>query len=85
MAHVLKRKIASINYFSTISELNESYFVDQIIPNGNFLIFPSGILYLYNEYEIASYSNGITRVYIPYTEIETLLKKENSVVNQIRK
>ncbi len=56
---------------------NLGYFsVEEIAPNNNFLIREEGIVYTFNEYEIAAYAVGIIQVYIPYDEIRHLLKKE---------
>jgi hypothetical protein len=49
--------------------------VDEIYPNGNFLIDETGITYSFNEYEIAAYVVGIVDVHIPYEKIKHLLRE----------
>ncbi len=49
--------------------------------NQNFLITPLGIRFLYNEYEIKPYAAGITDLFIPYSQIKSLLKP-HTVVSQ---
>jgi hypothetical protein len=41
--------------------------------NNNFLLQENSILFLYNVYEIKSYSEGITRLEIPYSKINNFL------------
>lgn len=48
---------------------------------GNYLITPLGISFLYNDYEIKPYAAGVTRLFIPYSKIQSLLKP-NTVVSQ---
>ena len=52
--------------------------------NNNFLITPTGIIFLYNEYEVKPYSGGTTQIDIPYSQIESLLRP-NTVVTQYLK
>lgn len=53
--------------------------IDDIVPNGNFIIDEEGITYYFNENEIASYLMGITTVFIPYGEIINYLRKDSPV------
>jgi hypothetical protein len=50
---------------------------NEILPNGNFTIDNQGITYYYNEYEIAPYYIGMTKVFIPFEELAIYLKSEN--------
>lgn len=50
--------------------------IDEIQSNNNFYFDKQGITYVYNEYEIAPYSEGIIEVLIPMSKIEGLLKSE---------
>jgi hypothetical protein len=60
---------------------------DYFFPNGkfslnkNFLITPLGIEFYYNEYEIKPYVAGPTELFIPYSQIKSLLRP-NTVVSQ---
>ncbi|MCK5127756.1 MAG: DUF3298 domain-containing protein [candidate division Zixibacteria bacterium] len=44
--------------------------------NDNFLITPKGLLFFYNDYEIACYANGSTQLLIPYREMNILIKAD---------
>jgi hypothetical protein len=68
------RELESIGFFSA----------DEIFPNGNFLVDEEGITYSFNEYEIAAYAVGITRVKLLYSEMKPLLKKDSPVSTLIR-
>lgn len=43
--------------------------------NDNFGFAPDGIIYYWNPYEITSYAQGPTEIFIPYEEIKDWLKK----------
>ncbi len=43
--------------------------------NDNFLFTPEGLIFYYNEYEIACYACGTTELLIPWKEIKTLVQK----------
>lgn len=58
------------------AKLEESLLADRIIPNGNVYITATGITFVYNPYEIASYADGIITLFIPYAKIKELLKPE---------
>ncbi len=47
---------------------------DKVLPNGNICITPTGINFVYNPYEIASYADGIITLFLPYSQIKDLLK-----------
>jgi hypothetical protein len=49
--------------------------------NRNFSITPLGIRFFYNQYEIKPYAAGTTDLFIPYSQIKTLLRP-NTVVSQ---
>ena len=65
------KELENIGFFS----------IDEIFPNGNFLIDDNGITYTFNEYEIAAYVVGATNVHLPYEEIQYLLKKESPIAH----
>ena len=81
LAQLLVNQIAKQNDVTDIKELeNIGFFsVDEIFPNGNFLVDDTGITYSFNEYEIAAYVVGTTNVYLPYEEIRFLLKEESPI------
>ncbi len=52
------------------------YDIDKIIPNNNFYLTQTGLVYLFNPYEIAPYSYGATEVILSKELIEPLLQKD---------
>lgn len=85
LALMLVDKITEQNEVENAKELeNIGFFsVDEIFPNGNFLIDEEGITYYFNEYEIAAYVVGITHVKLPYDEIKHLLRKDSPIAKLI--
>lgn len=81
LALMLVDKIAEQNEVENAKELESIGFfsVDEIFPNGNFLVDEEGITYYFNEYEIAAYVVGITSVKLFYSEIKHLLKKDSPI------
>lgn len=81
LAQILIDEIAKDNNVENPKELeNMGFFsVDEIFPNGNFLIDNEGITYTFNEYEIAAYVVGATQVRLPFAKISYLLKKESPI------
>lgn len=78
---ILVRKIAGNNHVTDARELENMGFFDinEIYPNGNFYIDDTGITYCFNEYEIAAYVVGATRVHLPYSEIAHLLRNDSRI------
>ncbi len=83
LAKILVDRIAKQNNVDNPKELeNVGFFsVEEIFPNGNFLIDDYGITYTFNEYEIAAYVVGATNVHLPYEEIQYLLKKDSPIAH----
>ena len=81
LARILVDQIAKQNNVSDAKELeNIGFFsVDEIFPNGNFLVDETGITYSFNEYEIAAYVVGVTNVHLPYKEIRYLLRDDGPI------
>ncbi|MDR1258971.1 MAG: DUF3298 and DUF4163 domain-containing protein [Tannerellaceae bacterium] len=81
LAGIIVRKIAEKNQARNAEELeNMGFFsVDEIYPNGNFSVDDAGITYYFNEYEIAAYVIGSTKVFLPYGEIKHLLRDNNRI------
>ncbi|WP_121809646.1 DUF3298 and DUF4163 domain-containing protein [Mucilaginibacter kameinonensis] len=71
---------------SDTASLKDNYFFkdDKFALNENFSITPLGIKFLYNQYEIKPYAAGITELFIPYTQIKSLIQP-GSVVSQFIK
>ena len=55
--------------------------VDEIVPNENFLIKEDGLLYTFNEYEIAAYALGRINVFLPYGKIRHLFREGNPITS----
>lgn len=85
LARILVDKIAELNEVQDAKELeNIGFFsIEEIFPNNNFLIGDEGITYAFNEYEIAAYVVGLTEVYIPFTEISTLIRKDSPIAHMV--
>lgn len=85
IAQLLVDKIAEQNEVENAKELESIGFfsIDEIFPNGNFLVDEEGITYYFNEYEIAAYVVGITHVKLPYGEIKHLLRKDSPIAKLI--
>ena len=65
-------------YFAIASteSFEDRLLTDKVLPNGNICITPTGINFVYNPYEIASYADGIITLFIPYSQLKDLLKPE---------
>lgn len=81
LARILIDRIAKENNVENAKDLeNIGFFsVEEIYPNGNFLVDENGITYTFNEYEIAAYVVGATQVFLPFEDINYLLKKESPI------
>lgn len=81
LAQMLVEKIAENSKVSDSKELeNIGFFsVEEIYPNGNFLISESGITYTFNEYEIAAYVVGAIQVELTYKELQSILLEESPI------
>jgi hypothetical protein len=66
---------------SDTSSLARDYFFkdNKFALNDNFSVTPIGLKFLYNQYEIKPYAAGQTELFIPYTQLKSLLRP-NSVV-----
>lgn len=86
LSNILVDKIAKENKVENPKDLeNIGFFsVDEIYPNGNFLVNSEGVTYTFNEYEIAAYVVGQTTVFIPYTELQLLLRKDSPISQLIK-
>jgi len=69
---------------TTSLKTNYFFYKDKFSLNDNFLITPTGLSFLYNEYEIKPYAAGQTELFIPYQQIKSLLKP-NTILSQYSK
>jgi hypothetical protein len=80
IAQGIFRKNEKLSATATLK--NDYFFKDgKFALNNNYVITPTGIRFLYNEYEIKPYAAGTTDLFIPYSQIKTLLRP-NTVVSQ---
>ncbi|TZF84464.1 DUF3298 and DUF4163 domain-containing protein [Pedobacter sp. BS3] len=68
------------------ASLKDDYFFEngKFALNQNFLITDKGLLFLYNPYEIKAYVYGVTKLLIPYNQIEDLLKPNTAIAAYIK-
>ena len=71
---------------SDTATLKDNYFFNNgtFALNNNFLITPTGLIFLYNEYEIKSFAAGITQLDIPYEQIKLLLRPNTVIAQYIK-
>jgi hypothetical protein len=81
LSSIITRKIAEANGIEDVTELENLGYnaIDKIFPNGNFIIDDQGITYYFNEYEIAAYFVGITKVFIPFNELQVFITADNPI------
>lgn len=46
---------------------------EEVVPNENFYLNKEGVVYVYNQYEIAPYSDGLIEITLPYEEIKAFI------------
>jgi hypothetical protein len=66
--------IAKTYFFNEIADKKQNYFDPNnfTLPE-NIGFDDDGLILLYNTYEIAPYSSGLTEIHIPFDEIDSLL------------
>lgn len=65
------RGCENIEQLHKISSINV---VGELYVGNNFLLEDSGVTFVYNTYEIASYADGTIFVYLPYEDLKEILK-----------
>ena len=73
---VLEDKLRKAYKLKSTDMLTEILFDEKISFNDNFFVTEKGIGFNYNPYEIAAYVYGEIRLFIPFSEIKSLLKQE---------
>jgi hypothetical protein len=81
LSSVIVSKILKANNLVNEKELLDIGYDDigEIAPNGNFTVDEKGITYYFNEYEIAAYYVGSTKVFIPYEELKIFITDDNPI------
>lgn len=57
---------------------------DNIYITNNISISPEGLIFHYNPYEVAPYSEGIIEISLPFVEIESILEPNTVVYNYLK-
>jgi len=71
---LLQNMVAQNEDFQLIEDLKQyGYNVDEIHPNDNFFLSDSGVVYVFNQYEIAPYALGETEITVYYDQLKDLL------------
>jgi hypothetical protein len=58
---------------------------ESIAPNGNFYFTKTGVVYVYNTYEVAPYSDGLVEVEIPYDRVKDIITPDYSFLFETSK
>ena len=75
----LLRYYADCGYDTTWDDLRESLFIDDgFVPLPSWPLYPSedGLNFIYQQYEIASYADGMPSFAVPYADIEPFMTPE---------
>ncbi len=80
--NLINRAFRRKNGLSPMEQLDQpkgGYFglsVKQLNYTNNFALNNDGMIFVYNEYEIAAYANGPTEILIPWSQLHPLLKED---------
>lgn len=55
------------------------FFIDKVEPNHNIYVNGNGVGFLFNSYEIAPYSQGATHIFLPWDQLQGIVKKGTPV------
>lgn len=75
---LLLKKLMQQTGCATLEELEDKAYLQDtdMYPSNDFRLGKDSIYFLYNIYEIAPYSTGITEIALPYDELRKLMKKQ---------
>jgi len=78
---VFRDSLLKLKKVKNISELdNLGYFgLDEMVPNGNFLLDDKGVTYIFNKGEYSSLKTEPIQLYIPYSDITPLIKEGSPI------
>ncbi|MDR0333513.1 MAG: RsiV family protein [Dysgonamonadaceae bacterium] len=84
LQNIIIASLLEQNSVKSVEELeNLGFFgIQEIVPNGNFLLDDQGITYTYNKGEYSAYQLDAPEVFIPYSSIRSLLRR-GSVVSKL--
>jgi hypothetical protein len=71
-------ELAVRDYFGIKSteDLSSRLLTDEVPVTGNFYITPGGLTFVYNPYELASYSDGAVQLFLAFDKVMPLLQPE---------
>ncbi len=71
-------ELAARDYFGigNDQDLSSRLLVSEIPATANFYITPSGLTFVYNPYDLASYSDGQIKLFLPYRQIMPVLTQD---------
>ena len=73
--HLLQEKIRAHYHIKAEASLTSAgFFQDTIIATRNFYLHPGGLGFYYNVYEIAPFSNGSTDLFIPWDQLNGVIR-----------
>lgn len=84
---LLIQAILDYHKLETVEQLAEKLYINEpeaIGPNGNFYITPEGINYIYNPYEIAPYSTGLTIATLPWASLRDIVAPNSPIASLIK-
>jgi len=73
LQRILEKNFRKEYNVKTTDALNTVLFDNYLKPNKNFYFNSSGLAFMYNPYEVASYAQGQIVVFIPFTELKPYL------------
>jgi hypothetical protein len=76
LTKILQRRLLIGYKVKTLEELEEKEGISAVdlTPNGNCSIGPEGLTYIYNPYEIAPYAVGKITIFVPYEDLQPILR-----------
>ena len=76
LTKILQRRLLIGYKVKTLEELEEKEGISAVdlTPNDNCSIGPKGLTYIYNPYEIAPYALGQVTIFVPYEDLQPILR-----------
>lgn len=77
LTSLIQNAIAKLN--SSPNEDDHLYLLvelTEVVPNDNFYFGKNGLVYVFNQYEIAPYAQGIPEVTLSYSEVRSIIKDQ---------
>ncbi len=81
---IIQNALMHMHGVKSVDELEDlGYFgIDEIIPNGNFLITDKGIIYTFNKGEYSAYQLPSSQIIIPFSYVRSILR-ESSIAKKL--